>query len=327
MALIVLERGKIIRFFCWSFLLLLALLAVSRWPEVARSLYGVKDRVTLEGLPVERLLPGEVRAVVEELAEKYFIRPQNAGFFPETGEVVPERDGLGIDIESTVESILQARPGENLSLITYSIPAAVTGDYFSPVFHGNSERNEVSITVNVAWGEEEIPGLLAVLRENAVKATFFFVGDWVKKFPDLVRDISREGHEIANHGLYHGHPNTMSRDELNRLILDNARLLDEVTGEPPAKLFAPPYGEFNEQVVSVAGNLGYRTILWTVDTVDWKRPAPEVITRRVIEKIEPGAIMLMHPTAPTVEALGGIIKSLKEQGYTFVTVGRLLRQE
>ncbi len=327
MGLVILERRKIVRFFCWSFLVLLGLATLARWPETARSLYGVKERVTLEGLPVERLLPGEVRALVEELAERYFIQPQNAGFFPETGEVLAEREGRGIDIDRTVEKVLKARPGENLSLVTYSIPAAVTRDYFSPVFQGNPERKEVSITVNVAWGEEEIPGMLEVFRQNSVQATFFFVGDWVKKFPDLVRAISTDGHEIANHGLYHGHPNTMSRDELNRLILDNARLLAEVTGEPPAKLFAPPYGEFNEQVVSVAGNLGYRTILWTIDTVDWKRPAPEVIARRVLEKIEPGAIILMHPTAPTVAALDGIIKSLKAQGYTLVTVGRLLREE
>jgi peptidoglycan/xylan/chitin deacetylase (PgdA/CDA1 family) len=141
-----------------------------------------------------------------------------------------------------------------------------------------------------------------------------------------VREISREGHEIANHGLYHGHPNKMGRTELQKLIVENARLLDEVTGEPPVKLFAPPYGEFNNEVLAVAGNLGYRTILWTIDTVDWKRPAPEVIIQRVTERIEPGAIILMHPTAPTVEALSPIIKNLKEQGYSFLPVGKLLRE-
>ena len=68
--------------------------------------------------------------------------------------------------------------------------------------------------------------MLSILREHGVKATFFFVGDWVRKFPDLVREIHREGHEVANHGLYHGHPNKMSRAELRELILENTRLLE-----------------------------------------------------------------------------------------------------
>src|SRR5690606_8603223 len=220
----------------------------------------------------------------------------------------------------------RAQPGEALSLVTYAIPAAVTSDFFTPVFKGDTSGKKASITINVAWGEEEIPAMLSILREHGVKATFFFVGDWVRKFPDLVREIHREGHEVANHGLYHGHPNKMSRAELRELILENTRLLEEVTGAPPAKLFAPPYGEFNSEVLAVAGNLGYRTILWTIDTVDWKRPAPEVIIQRVTGRIEPGAIILMHPTAPTVAALGAIIKNLKEQGYTLLPVGKLLQE-
>ncbi|NLZ43329.1 MAG: polysaccharide deacetylase family protein [Clostridia bacterium] len=326
MAVLILERVKIVRFFCGVFLVLMIIWGISRWPEAGRSLYGVKDRVTLEGLSVERLLPHELRALVEELAKRRTLPPENAGFFPETGELIPEKAGLGVDVESTVENVLRAQPGEALSLVTYSIPAAVTRDFFTPVFKGDTSGKKASITVNVAWGEEEIPALLAILREHGVKATFFFVGDWVRKFPDLVREIRREGHEIANHGLYHGHPAKMSRTELHRLIMENARLLDEVTGEPPAKLFAPPYGEFNSEVLAVAGNLGYRTILWTVDTVDWKRPAPEVIIQRVTGKIEPGAIILMHPTAPTVAALGTIIENLKAQGYTLLPVGQLLRE-
>lgn len=326
MAVLVLERVKIVRFFCGVFLVLMIIWGISRWPEAGRSLYGVKDRVTLEGLSVERLLPHELQALVEELAKRCMLQPENAGFFPETGELIPEKTGLGVDIESTVENVLRAQPGEALSLVTYSIPAAVTKDFFTPVFKGDTTGKKASISINVAWGEEEIPAMLSIFREHKVKATFFFVGDWVRKFPDLVREISREGHEIANHGLYHGHPNKMGRTELQKLIVENARLLDEVTGEPPVKLFAPPYGEFNNEVLAVAGNLGYRTILWTIDTVDWKRPAPEVIIQRVTERIEPGAIILMHPTAPTVEALSPIIKNLKEQGYSFLPVGKLLRE-
>ena len=118
----------------------------------------------------------------------------------------------------------------------------------------------------------------------------------------------------------------MSRDELRRLIVENNQLLAEVIGTEPAKLFAPPYGEFNDQIVAVAGNLGYRTIMWTIDTIDWQRPAPEVIVRRVVDKIKPGAIILIHPTVPTVQALGRIIDTLQGQGYSLVTVSALLTE-
>ena len=244
MAVLVLERVKIVRFFCGVFLVLMIIWGISRWPEAGRSLYGVKDRVTLEGLSVERLLPHELQALVE-VGEKDACSRRKMPGFPGDRGVVPEKWVWGWTWKARWKNVLRAQPGEALSLVTYSIPATVTKDFFTPVYKGDTSGKKASITINVAWGEEEIPAMLSILREHGVKATFFFVGDWVRKFPDLVREIHREGHEVANHGLYHGHPNKMSRAELRELILENTRLLEEVTGAPPAKLFAPPYGEFN----------------------------------------------------------------------------------
>jgi probable sporulation protein (polysaccharide deacetylase family) len=295
----------------------------TQWSQAKRIWFGVKDGVTLEGHTMARLLPEEVRKV----AKFYAIEPRDAGYFAETGEIIPEKDGLGVDIEATVNSVLSAAPGESLHLVTYALPAAVSKDYFSPVFQGPATKQRVSLTINVAWGEEELPALLAILKQYGVKATFFFDGAWVKKFPEMVRQIAADGHEIANHGLYHGHPSRLSREELRRLVLENHQLLAEVTGGEPAKLFAPPYGEFNDQIVAVAAELGFRTIMWTIDTIDWQRPAPEVIIRRVVEKLKPGAIILMHPTVPTVRALEPILTHLREQDYTAVTVSALLRDD
>ena len=327
MKLIILERSKIIKFICWILLVVLSAGVAGQWSRSKRRWFGVRERVTLEGRSMARLLPEEVRKVVTEMAKLFTIEPQNAGYFLETGEVIPEKHGRGVDIETTIATVLKAAPGENLNLITYAIPATVGKDYFSPVFQGPTGKREVSLTINVAWGEEELPAMLAIFKQHGVKATFFFDGEWVKKFPEFVKQIEIEGHEIANHGLYHGHPVTMSKEELKRLIVDNAKLLKEVTGKEPAKLFAPPYGEFNEQIVAVAGNLGYRTIMWTIDTIDWQRPAPEVIIRRVVDKIKPGAIILMHPTVPTVKALERIVNTLRNQGYALVTVTELLKKE
>lgn len=90
-------------------------------------------------------------------------------------------------------------------------------------------------------------------------------------------------------------------------------------------MFAPPYGERGPTVLQAAEEAGYHTILWTADTIDWQRPAPEVIVRRVLDKAENGSIVLMHPTEPTVKALPDMIKGLKEKGYQLVTVSDMLK--
>lgn len=299
-------------------------IGLPRLPAVRRWRHGAPKGVTLAGQPVGGLLPQEVRALVTKLAEQYRREPHNAGYFEETGELIPEQNGLAVDIEGTIKKIFSTKEGEQVQPVTYVVTAARDRSYYLPVYEGNADRQEVSITFNVAWGEEEIPQILAILKETGVKATFYFVGTWVKQFPELVREIAAAGHEIANHGLYHGHPAQMNRAELVRLLEANQKLLTETIGRQPAKLFAPPSGEYNQQVLSVAGDLGYRTVLWTVDTVDWKRPAPEIIRERVRSKVRPGAIILMHPTAPTVAALRAIIGDLKAKKLQPVPVSQLL---
>lgn len=310
--------------------LLLTLFAVSliaaiQIRTIERRIYGVKRGVFLENRSVAGLLPGELDAVVRSLAMGMERPPHNAMLYAETGQIVPERAGLAVDVAATVQAVRQARAGSRLRLVTRPVQAAVTKDYFTPVFRGSADRAEVALTFNVAWGEESLPALLDILQREQVKATFYFVGEWAEKFPDLLRTVAADGHEIANHGKYHGRPVTLDRAALAKMILDNDQLLAKITGRPPAKLFAPPSGEFDQRTVGIAAELGFRTVLWTVDTIDWQRPAPDLIRSRVAKKICNGAIVLMHPTAPTVAALPDIIRDLRAKGYTMVTVGQLLR--
>ncbi|SJZ31697.1 polysaccharide deacetylase family protein [Selenihalanaerobacter shriftii] len=192
-----------------------------------------------------------------------------------------------------------------------------------PYYHGSEDKAEMALTINVAWGQEHIPQMLKVLKEKEVKATFFFIGRWVEKFPELTKQIAEGGHEIGNHGYRHSHPNQLSKQALTNLIKKNEELLIEVTGHQ-TKLFAPPYGEYNDRVVKIADDLGYRTILWTADTIDWQRPAPEVIISRITKKASNGGIVLMHPTAPTAKSLPTMIDKLRKEGYELVTVTQLL---
>jgi len=194
--------------------------------------------------------------------------------------------------------------------------------HVEPIYQGNTGNKKIALTCNVVWGEEFVPRMLDVLKKNDVKMTFFMGGKWVRDFPDLARQIAL-GHELGNHSYSHPHPTFISKNENIAEIKKTEQAVYEVT-KIKTILYAPPYGEFNNTVLEAADDCGYRTILWSIDTVDWQRPSPDVIVRRVLEKAHNGAIVLMHPTEPTVKALPTLIESLREQGYELTTVSELL---
>ena len=189
-------------------------------------------------------------------------------------------------------------------------------------YRGPVDKNLMTLTINVAWGEEYLPQMLDTLDEYNVKATFFFIGRWVEKFPDLTKEIKERGHELGNHGFRHLHPKKLSKEKLINLIKENEKLISKTTGYK-TDLFAPPYGEVDDRIVKVAGEVGYKTIMWTIDTIDWQRPNSEVIVNRVVSKAQKGGIVLMHPTKPTAKALPRVIKDLQTD-YKLVTVSQLL---
>lgn len=188
---------------------------------------------------------------------------------------------------------------------------------------GTLESNKISLTINVDWGEEYIPDLLSVLSAYQVPATFFLTGRWADNHPDLTGEIAAAGHEIGNHGYSHSSPNASSIEEIQTEITRTEQAIYQATGTV-TRLYAPPSGECEEHVVQAAEQAGYFTILWSVDTIDWQKPDPETILQRVRTKIHGGAIILAHPTASTVEALGSMIEELEAEGYEFVTVSENL---
>lgn len=306
--------------------LILAIGIKLNWNNTARKIFGVNRQVYLEGHNFEGMLPEEVTELVRKMAAKVNREPRNASYFPETGEIIAAQPGRMVQVAETVHRICSAKPGSKLELLVDEIPPKITEDFFKPIYHGNEKFPRVAFAINVAWGEEYLTEILKTLEKEKVKATFFFVGTWVKVFPELVKEIAAAGHEIANHGSYHGHPQQMRRDELKKLISDNAELLWKVTGKKSVNLFAPPYGEINMEIVGAAGELGYRTVMWSVDTVDWKNPGPDLLLSRVLSKIGPGGIILMHPTVSTAKALPRLIKALRDKGLEPVTVSKVLRE-
>lgn len=291
---------------------------------IARRVLGAKPGVVVEGVAVGGLLRSELMPVLRELAGKTNRPPQNAMYYVESGEIIAEKPGVMVDLNETIDQILSAPENGVVRLTTIVMQPEIKAEYFKPIYQGPPHHKAMSLGINVAWGEEYLPAILDILETNQVHATFFFVGSWVRQFPEMVGKIAQGGHEIANHGLYHGHPTQMGRSELIRLITENQAMLAQASGQEPSKLFAPPYGEVNDKVAAVAAELGYRTIMWTRDTIDWQRPAPDTIVARATREMINGNIILMHPTSPTVVALPRVIKTIRDAGYQLITVSELL---
>ena len=197
----------------------------------------------------------------------------------------------------------------------------------SPITRGYSGRVCASLMFNIDWGEEHLPALLDILLAKGVRATFFPTGTWAEDHKELAARLVADGHEVGNHGGAHDHVERMGKEDLKRLIKLGEERIEAACGVRPARLFAPPYGEWTADTVRYALECGYETVLWTVDTVDWRLPAPETIWKRALGGAVPGALVLMHPTEPTVVALPTLIDGLREKGYQIVTVSENLSAE
>ena len=195
----------------------------------------------------------------------------------------------------------------------------------SPVFQGNPDQPQIALACNVFWGEEYLPDMLKTLDENNIHITFFIGGSWANKYPEVLKDLANRGHELGNHTYSHPHPNNLSKEKNKEQIIKTEELVTSITGTKTI-LYAPPYGEYNNTVLLAAQELDYTTIMWSIDTIDWKRPPPEIIKERVLKKLHNGAIILMHPTAPTAQVLPGLIAEIKKRGYTITTVSDILKQ-
>jgi peptidoglycan/xylan/chitin deacetylase (PgdA/CDA1 family) len=185
---------------------------------------------------------------------------------------------------------------------------------------GNQEKPNVALMFNLDWGQDLVPEMLDILDRHNVKSTFFVTGTFARKNTELVRRISQMGHEIATHGEEHKDPTSLDPESLKELIVRGAKTIEEVTGTKPPPLFSPPSGDWNDSVVKSAQSLGFATVLWTVNTADWQLPPPDVITKRALESSKNGALILLHPTKPTIQALPSIIAGLRSKGFTLTTV-------
>lgn len=200
-----------------------------------------------------------------------------------------------------------------VSIVTTS--SVINGVYYS----GDENSNKISLMINVYWGTEYLDGMLEVLGEYDVKTTFFVGGTWTIKESDMLKKIYDAGHEIGNHAYSHKDMDKLSAEQNKKEISITHDLVKEFTG-CEMNLFAPPSGAYNKTTVEVATALGYKTIMWTRDTIDWRDHDSDIIYKRVTENAKGGDFVLMHPTKCTLEALEDIIVTLQGEGFKLTTV-------
>lgn len=206
-----------------------------------------------------------------------------------------------------------------------AVPASGWAHYARlPVYGVEVSDKRIALTFNAAWSADDIPELLDVLNKQDVVCTFFLVGEWAEKNPNEAKMIGEAGHEIGNHSYAHPDMNKLSAEQIKKDISMADEVIQKATGVWPT-LFRAPSGAYNDTVVQTAQEMKHTVIQWSIDSIDWRKPEPQKLTSRVLQKAKPGGIILMHTGLDnTRAALPDIIKALKEQGYVFVTVSNLL---
>ncbi|WP_042160577.1 polysaccharide deacetylase family protein [Paenibacillus gorillae] len=266
----------------------------------------------------------ELKQTIASEAEKQRIAPVNARI-DRVWKAIPGYNGVDVDVDKSYEKTVAAGALTPIQFVYKEVNPEISlrdlGRY--PIFRGNPEKKMIAFMINVAWGNEYIQPILDTLEKEQVKATFFLDGSWLKKYPDVAKQIQAKGHEMSNHAYSHPNMSELGRQAAYTQISRTEELLKS-TLSVENKWFAPPSGDYNQTTIQVAAEQGLMTVLWTIDTVDWKKPPPDTIMRRISSKLEPGALILMHPTASSRDALPGMIRDAKQKGYAIGTVSELL---
>lgn len=262
---------------------------------------------------------GELRSRLAECSRQMGASPVDARV-DRVWHLVPGLAGWQLDQAASVRDTTTAKDGK-LHLAWQMVQPSRSLASFPPeaIYRGPAEEKSISLMVNVSWGEEYIPKMLQFFRSEGVHATFFLDGKWVEAHPALAKQIAKDGHAIGSHGS--GHPDfaRLSTAALSRQISGSSRVIEHTTGTK-VRIIAPPSGSYDKRLVQLAKSNGMYTILWTADTIDWRKPPADMIVSRAKKGLTPGCFLLMHPTKPTVEALPRILKMIHEHGYHEKTV-------
>jgi len=228
-----------------------------------------------------------------------------------------------------------ARAAGLLAFFLFNAPANAQGDQStratSEIERGPRGRSRIALTFDAGADATCFEDLMVDLKKADVRSTFFVTGKWAEKNPACAEAIIKQGHEIGNHTLNHLDLTTQPNLQVRLEIIEADRILRKITGQNPRPRWRAPFGARDERVRAIAAELGYRSIYWTIDSLDSVDPpkSPEFLIDRIVQKSDEqldGAIILMHVgVRSSTEALPAIITNLQSRGFTLVTVSKLLR--
>ena len=219
----------------------------------------------------------------------------------------------------------------SLSVITAVTNSAVvfTGGATKllPIYSVERSDNKISISFDCAYGVEYTDEILRVLNEYDVKCTFFAVEFWVEKYPEYAKKIVENGHELQTHSATHPKMSKLSKEEIKKELTTSINKIESVTGQK-VTLFRAPFGDYDNEVISVATEMNLSTIQWDVDSLDWKDISAKQITDKIVSKTKSGSIILCHNNGlHTAKALPSVLARLKDKGFEFTKISDLIYKE
>lgn len=196
-----------------------------------------------------------------------------------------------------------------------------------PIYCVDTNEKIISISFDAAYGDTYTEEILNILDKYNLKTTFFLVGFWVDKYQDMVLKIDKAGHEIGNHSSTHPKMSLLTEQEITNELENTSNKIKDLIGKKPT-VFRPPYGDYNNRLIETASRLGYYTIQWDVDSLDWKELGVQHVVDGVLRKVENGSIVLFHNNAKYVtEFLPPILEELQKRGYKIVPISELIYKD
>lgn len=196
-----------------------------------------------------------------------------------------------------------------------------------PIYCVDTPEKKIAISFDAAWGSDYTEDLLGILERYDVKTTFFLVGFWVDKYPEMVKKIDEKGHEIGNHSSKHPHMSQLSKEQIIDELTKTSDKIEAITNKK-VTVFRPPFGDYNNRLIQTSRELGIQVIQWDVDSLDYKDYGADSIIKKVLSKVKNGSIVLFHNNATyTKDALPVILENLQKEGYKIVPVSELIYKE
>ncbi|MFW5646304.1 MAG: delta-lactam-biosynthetic de-N-acetylase [Acetivibrio ethanolgignens] len=236
-------------------------------------------------------------------------------------------------VQPTAQGQLQSAEGSwGLSFQEEGQPPVANATFeelakYNAYYAEDTKEKVLYLTFDAGYENGNTPAILEALKKHNVKATFFIVGNYLKTSPELVKQMLAEGHIVGNHSFHHPDMSQMDRADFEKELGELEALYEETIGEPMKKYYRPPQGKYSQKNLEIAKELGYKTFFWSLAYVDWNQdsqPSHEDAFDKLLSRVHPGAIVLLHSTSKTNgEIMDELLTKWEKMGYTFKSLDEL----